>query len=327
MKQDSKIYVAGHTGMVGSALVRRLKNQGYGNIVTRDHKDLDLTDQKATEKFFKEEKPDYVFIAAAKVGGIYANATYPADFIMDNMLIECNVIKSAFASRAKKLMLLGSSCIYPKLCSQPIKEEYLLKGELEPTNEAYAMAKISGIKMCQAYNIQYGTKYISVMPASLYGIGDRFDINNSHVIPAMMMKIYRAKIENKPYVKLWGTGKPLREFLYVDDMADACIYLMNNYSGNDFINIGSGDEISIHDLSETVKNAVGYSGEIIFDTSKPDGTPRRVLDNTKIFSTGWRPLVGFEDGIQKEYEYFLEHIAPDIRKDLQNSLYISAVCR
>lgn len=317
MKQDSKIFVAGHTGMVGSALVRRLKNKGYNDIITRSHKELDLTQQKTTENFFKQEKPDYVFIAAAKVGGIYANATYPADFIMDNMLIECNVIKSAFASRVKKLMLLGSSCIYPKLCPQPIKEEYLLKGELEPTNEAYAMAKISGIKMCQSYNIQHGTKYISVMPASLYGIGDRFDIKNSHVIPAMMMKIYKAKIENKPYVKLWGSGKPLREFLYVDDMADACIYLMNNYSGNDFINIGSGEEISIHDLSETVKNVIGYSGEIIFDTSKPDGTPRRVLDNSKIFSTGWKPAVGFEDGIRREYEYFLEHVAPNIRKETQ----------
>lgn len=308
LEASSRIYVAGHKGMVGSALCRGLSRAGYSNIITRTHGELDLTDQAATEKFFREERPEYVFLAAAKVGGIYANDTYPADFIMENMLIECNVIRSAHANRVKKLMLLGSSCIYPKLCPQPIREEYLLTGELEPTNEAYAMAKISGIKMCQSYNQQYKTKYISVMPASLYGIHDRFDINNSHVIPAMMMKVYRAKLEKSPSVELWGTGTPLREFLYSDDMADACIYLMNNYEGNDFINIGSGNEISIKELAELIRKTAGYQGEIRFDPSKPDGTPRRVLDNTKILSTGWKPRISMEEGLEREYQYFLNEI-------------------
>jgi len=305
MEKNSRIYVAGHTGMVGSAIVRCLKRNGYENIITRTHKELDLTNQAETEKFFNEEKPEYVFLAAAKVGGIYANDTYPADFIMENMLIECNVIRSAFQNKVKKLMFLGSACIYPKLCPQPIKEEYLLTGPLEPTNEAYALAKISGIKMCQAYNKQYGTRYISVMPANLYGITDRFDAYNSHVIPSMMVKFHKAKIENLPYVELWGTGKPLREFLYVDDMAEACLYLMQNYESSELINIGSGKEISIRELAEIIKDVVGYKGEIIFDTSKPDGTPRRVLDNSKIMATGWRPKVDIREGIQKEYEYYL----------------------
>jgi GDP-L-fucose synthase len=312
LEKTSKIYIAGHTGMVGSALLRGLTKLGYSNIVTRTHKELDLTDQVSTEKFFQLEKPEYVFLAAAKVGGIYANSTYPADFIMENMMIECNVIRSAYANKVKKLMLLGSSCIYPKHCPQPIKEEYLLTGELECTNEAYALAKISGIKMCQSYNQQYDTSYISVMPASLYGENDRFDINNSHVIPAMMIKIYRAKMEGKPFVELWGTGKPLREFLYVDDMADACIGLMNHYDGSDFINIGSGDEISIKELAEIIKKTVGYQGDIIFDPSKPDGTPRRVLDNTRILGTGWKPKVKMEEGIRREYQYFLSDILPQL---------------
>ncbi len=312
METNSRIYVAGHTGMVGSALTRGLKRQGYENIVARTHAELDLTDQAATERFFREEKPEYVFLAAARVGGICANSTYPADFIMENMMIECNVIRSAYAGGIKKLMLLGSSCIYPKLCPQPIKEEYLLTGELEPTNEAYALAKISGITMCRSYNTQYGTKYISVMPASLYGLNDRFDFNNSHVIPAMMMKFYRAELEKRPFVELWGTGTPLREFLYTDDMADACISLMNHYEGNDFINIGSGQEISIRELAEIIRKTVGYSGEIVFDPSKPDGTPRRVLDNSKILQTGWRPQVSIEEGIRREYQFFLENIAPGL---------------
>jgi GDP-L-fucose synthase len=310
LENTSKIYIAGHTGMVGSALYRRLTNLGYHNIITRSHDELDLTNQDSTEKFFRDEKPEYVFLAAAKVGGIYANSTYPADFIMENMLIQCNVIRSAYVNNVKKLMLLGSSCIYPKLCPQPIKEEYLLTGELEPTNEAYALAKISGIKMCQSYNQQYGTKYISVMPASLYGINDRFDINNSHVIPAMLMKFYRAKTGKKDYVELWGTGKPLREFLYVDDMADACIYLMNHYEGNDFINIGSGNEISIRQLAEVIQKTVGYQGKIKFNTSKPDGTLRRVLDNARILKTGWEPKISIEEGIMNEYLYFVKHIVP-----------------
>lgn len=313
MDADSRIYVAGHTGMVGSALVRGLRRNGFENIVVRTHGELDLTDQTATAAFFREEKPEYVFLAAAKVGGIYANSTYPADFIMENMQIECNAIRSACENGVKKLMLLGSSCIYPKLCPQPIREECLLTGELEPTNEAYALAKISGIVMCRSYNQQYGTKYISVMPASLYGPNDRFDINNSHVIPAMMIKFYRAKMLKKPFVELWGTGSPLREFLYVDDMADACIYLMNNYEGNDFVNIGSGGEISIRELAELVRSTSGYEGEIRFDHTKPDGTPRRVLDNSKILGTGWKPKVDMSEGIRREYRYFLDHVVPEMQ--------------
>lgn len=308
MDKGSKIYVAGHTGMVGSAIVRSLARQGYTNIVSATHKELDLTSDAQTEAFFERERPEYVFLAAAKVGGIHANDTYPADFIMENMTIQCNVLRSAFKHHVRKLMLLGSSCIYPKKCPQPIKEEYLLTGELEPTNEAYALAKISGIKMCQSYNKQYGTKYISVMPASLYGVNDRFDIENSHVIPSMIIKFHNAKINNSPAVELWGTGTPLREFLYVDDMADACVYLMNNYDGNEFINIGSGQEISIRELAEKIKKTVGYEGKIIFDTSKPDGTPRRVLDNTRIFKTGWKPKVSLDEGIEREYKYYLDNI-------------------
>ncbi|AEY68157.1 GDP-L-fucose synthase [Clostridium sp. BNL1100] len=308
MNKESKIYVAGHNGMVGSAIVRRLQKNGYENILCKSHKELDLTDQSLTDRFFMDEKPDYVFIAAAKVGGIHANNSFPADFIMENMLIECNLIKSAFKYGVKKLLFLGSSCIYPKLCPQPIKEEYLLTGELEPTNEAYALAKISGIKMCQSYNRQYGTRFISAMPASLYGVNDRFDINNSHVIPSMIIKFHEAKINNKPYVELWGTGSPLREFLYVDDMADACLYLMQNYEGNEFVNIGSGKEISIRELAETLKRVTEYTGELVFDTTKPDGTPRRVLDNTKIHKTGWVPLIDMEEGLRREYEYYLKYV-------------------
>lgn len=308
MEKTGRIYVAGHKGMVGSALVRRLNHSGYENIIVKTHSELDLTNQAATDRFFFDETPEYVFLAAAKVGGIHANNTYPADFIMENMLMECNVIRSAFSNNVKKLMLLGSSCIYPKLCPQPIKEEYLLTGLLEPTNEAYALAKISGIKMCQSYNSQYGTNYICAMPASLYGINDRFDINNSHVIPSMIIKIHDAKVSNRPFVELWGTGTPLREFLYVDDMADACIFLMETYVGNDFINIGSGKEISIRDLAEIIRKAIGYQGEILFDSSKPDGTPRRVLDNTKMQATGWKPEIDMEQGIGLEYKYFLKHI-------------------
>lgn len=308
MNKDSKIYVAGHNGMVGSAIVRRLQKNGYENILCKSHRELDLTNQTLTDEFFKDEQPDFVFIAAAKVGGIHANNSFPADFIMENMLIECNLLKSAFKYGVKKLLFLGSSCIYPKLCPQPIKEEYLLTGELEPTNEAYALAKISGIKMCQSYNRQYGTRFISAMPASLYGVNDRFNINNSHVIPSMIIKFHEAKVNNKPYVELWGTGNPLREFLYVDDMADACLYLMQNYEGNEFINIGSGKEISIRDLAETLKKVTEYTGELVFDTTKPDGTPRRVLDNSKIHKTGWVPQIDMEEGLRREYEYYLKYI-------------------
>jgi len=308
MDRESKIYVAGHNGMVGSAIVRCLQNNGYNNIIYRSHAELDLANQAATAEFFEEQKPDYVFLAAARVGGIHANNSYPADFITENLLIECNVIKSAHKNEVKKLMLLGSSCIYPKTCPQPIKEEYLLTGLLEPTNEAYALAKISGIKMCQSYNKQYRTKYICVMPASLYGINDTFNEYNSHVIPSIIIKLHKAKLENIPIVELWGTGTPLREFLYVDDLAEACLSIMQTYDGSDFVNIGSENEISINELAILIKKVIGYSGDIIFDTSKPDGTARRVLHNSKIKETGWRPKINMEEGLRREYKYYLEHV-------------------
>ncbi len=308
MEYKSRIYVAGHTGMVGSAIVRCLQKNGFENIIKRTHKALDLTNQAATEKFFKREKPEFVFLAAAKVGGIHANETYPADFIMENMLMECNAIQSAFRNNVKKLLFLGSSCIYPKMCPQPIKEEYLLTGPLEPTNEAYALAKISGIKMCRFYNRQYKTRYISAMPASLYGIYDRFDTENSHVIPSMIMKIHKAKTEGRPIVELWGTGSPLREFLYVDDMAEACLYLMHKYESSELINIGSGQEISIRELAGIIQKVVGYNGEVVFNPQKPDGTPRRVLDNSMILATGWKPQVEMEQGIRREYEYYMNQV-------------------
>jgi len=308
VEYKSRIYVAGHTGMVGSAIVRCLQKNGFENIIKRTHKALDLTNQAATEKFFKREKPEFVFLAAAKVGGIHANETYPADFIMENMLMECNAIQSAFRNNVKKLLFLGSSCIYPKMCPQPIKEEYLLTGPLEPTNEAYALAKISGIKMCRFYNRQYKTRYISAMPASLYGIYDRFDTENSHVIPSMIMKIHKAKTEGRPIVELWGTGSPLREFLYVDDMAEACLYLMHKYESSELINIGSGQEISIRELAGIIQKVVGYNGEVVFNPQKPDGTPRRVLDNSMILATGWKPQVEMEQGIRREYEYYMNQV-------------------
>ncbi len=311
MNKESKIYVAGHTGMVGSALVRCLNRNGYQNIIYKTHRQLDLTNQSDVDEFFKAENPEYVFTAAAKVGGIYANNTYPADFIMENMLIECNIINSSYKYNVKKLLFLGSSCIYPKTCSQPIKEDYLLTGSLEPTNEAYALAKISGIKMCQAFNKQYGTRFISAMPASLYGINDRFDNFNAHVIPSMLIKFHKAKVDKSPTVELWGTGTPLREFLYVDDMAEACLLLMLNYEGSEFINIGSGNEISIKELAETIKKVVGYEGSLVFDSTKPDGTPRRVLDNSKIEATGWKPQVGIEEGLRREYEYYLNCVVAE----------------
>lgn len=305
MDKDSKIYVAGHTGMVGSAILRNLYKNGYKNIIVRTHAQLDLTDQLATQEFFQTEQPEYVFLAAAKVGGIIANKTYPAEFMTQNLLIECNVIKSAYKNNVKKLMFLGSSCIYPKICPQPIKEEYLLTAPLETSNEAYALAKITGIKMCQHYNTQYGTKFISIMPSSIYGLNDTYDMNNSHVIPALMMKMHSAKEENKPNVQIWGTGTPLREFLYVDDLANACTFLMNHYEDSEPINVGSGKEISIKELAETVKKVIGYEGELIFDVSKPDGTMRKVLDNSKIHNMGWRPNVDFEEGIVIAYHDYL----------------------
>lgn len=307
MNKDSKIYVAGHRGLVGSAIVRNLQSKGYTNIITRTHKELDLTNQEAVRRFFEEEKPEYVFLAAAKVGGIHANNTYPADFIYENLMIECNVIKAAHDYNVKKLLFLGSSCIYPKMAPQPIKEEYLLSGYLEPTNEAYAIAKIAGLKMCQYFKRQYGDNFISCMPTNLYGPNDNFDLQNSHVLPALIRKFHEAKIENKPYVEVWGTGTPRREFLFVDDMADACVFLMENYDGEETVNIGTGEDITIRELAEIIKEVVGYEGELKFDTSKPDGTPRKLLDVSKLNELGWKYKVELIDGIKKTYEWFLKN--------------------
>jgi GDP-L-fucose synthase len=306
MEKNSRIYVAGHNGLVGSAIVRSLHRKGYKNIIGKTHKELELTNQAAVENFFTEEKIEYVFLAAAKVGGIGANNAYPADFIMDNLLIECNVIKSAFNHKVKKLLFLGSSCIYPKLCPQPIKEEYLLTGPLEPTNEAYALAKISGLKMCSYYKEQYGMNFISAMPTNLYGPNDKFDSKDSHVIPAIISKMDAAKRLNKPTVELWGTGTPLREFLFVDDMAEACVYLMENYDGGEHINIGTGQEMSIQNLAKLIKRIVDYKGDIVFDPSMPDGTPRKLLDISKIEKLGWRPKIGLEEGLKITYGSYIK---------------------
>ncbi|MCI8744232.1 MAG: GDP-L-fucose synthase [Lachnospiraceae bacterium] len=306
LDREKKIYVAGHCGLVGSALVRCLEREGFSRIITRTHGELDLTRQADTEAFFAEEKPDYVILAAAKVGGIHANDTCPADFIMKNLQIECNVIESAYKNQVKKLLFLGSSCIYPRECSQPIREEYLLSGYLEKTNEAYALAKIAGLKMCAFYNQQYHTNYISVMPCNLYGINDNFSLENSHVLPALIRKFHEARLSGAPAVTVWGSGTPLREFLNVDDLADACLYLMDHYEGNEFFNVGSGQEIRILELAELVKRVTGYQGEVLLDPSKPDGTPRKVTDISRILSTGWRPKIDLETGIRRTYEWFCE---------------------
>ena len=305
MNRNGKIYVAGHRGMVGSAIVRALEKNGYHNIVIRTHKELDLTRQDAVEAFFAEEKPDYVFLAAAKVGGIVANNEAPADFLYENMILEMNVIHSAFKNNVKKLMFLGSSCIYPRMCPQPIKEEYLLTGALEQTNEAYALSKISGLKYCEYLNRQYHTDYISVMPTNLYGPNDNYHPTHSHVLPALIRRFHEAKVDNLPYVTCWGTGKPLREFLYVDDLADACVFLMNNYSGNETVNLGTGKELTIKELTELVAKVIGYTGGIRWDSSKPDGTPRKLLDVSKLESLGWHYKTELEDGIRLSYQDFL----------------------
>ena len=309
MEKNAKIYVAGHRGLVGSAIVRGLKAKGYTNIIGRTHKELDLMDGVAVEEFFKTEKPEYVFLAAAKVGGIYANSTYPADFIFQNLQIQQNVIGNAFKYNVKKLMFLGSSCIYPKMCPQPIKEEYLLSGYLEETNEGYALAKISGLKMCQFFNKQYGTNYISVMPTNLYGPYDNFSGINSHVMPALIRRFHEAKVNNAPEVVVWGSGTPLREFLYSEDMADACIYLMETYEGNDFFNIGTGKEITIKGLAELIKEVVGYEGKIVWDSTKPDGTPRKLLDVSRLEKAGWKYKMELKDGVKEAYKWFLENCA------------------
>jgi GDP-L-fucose synthase len=306
MKENSRIYVAGHSGMVGSAITRKLKAEGHTHLILKELDELDLLNQKATLDFFEKEKPAYVFLAAAKVGGILANNTYRAQFIYENIQIQNNVIHSAYLTGVKKLLFLGSSCIYPKLAPQPIKEEYLLTGLLESTNEPYAIAKIAGIKMCQAYNDQYGTNFISVMPTNLYGPNDNFDLKTSHVLPALIRKFHEAKIENKPAVEIWGSGSPLREFLHVDDLADACYFLMQTYSGNDFLNIGTGKDIPIKDLALLIKDIVGYKGELTFDASKPDGTPRKLLDVSRLHATGWKEKYSLRDGLTMTYQWYLE---------------------
>lgn len=305
MEKSSKIYVAGHNGLVGSAIVRNLKAQGFENIVTKSREELDLLEQVAVADFFTNEKPEYIFLAAAKVGGIHANNEFPADFIFQNLQIQNNIIHNAYLNGVKKLLFLGSSCIYPRDCQQPIKEEYLLTGELEKTNEAYAMAKIAGIKMCQSYNKQYGTKFISVMPTNLYGPNDNFDLKSSHVLPALLRKFHDAKIENKKEVVMWGTGSPMREFLYVDDLADACVHLMNTYEEDGIVNIGTGEDITIKELSLMIKDVVGFEGEIINDATKPDGTPRKLLDVSKLHSLDWKHKTSLKEGIEKTYEWFL----------------------
>ncbi|ESU22399.1 GDP-L-fucose synthase [Flavobacterium enshiense DK69] len=302
MELHSKIFVAGHRGMVGSAIVANLERKGFTNIIKRTSSELDLRNQKAVADFFEAEKPEYVFLAAAKVGGIVANNTYRADFIYENMMIQNNVIHQSFENGVKKLMFLGSSCIYPKLAPQPLKEDYLLTGLLEETNEPYAIAKIAGIKMCDAYRDQYGCNFISVMPTNLYGLNDNYDLNNSHVLPALLRKFHEAKHNNTPEVTVWGTGTPLREFLHATDMADACVFLMQNYNEKGFVNIGSGKEISIRDLAFLVKDIVGFEGEIIFDTTKPDGTPRKLMDVSKLNDLGWNYSIELKDGIEAVYK-------------------------
>lgn len=307
MNLDAKIYVAGHRGLVGSAIVRNLEAKGYKNIICRTHKELDLTNQEAVRRFFEEEKPEYVFLAAAKVGGIHANNTYPADFIYDNLMIQNNVIKAAHDFKVKKLLFLGSTCIYPKMAPQPIKEEYLLIGSLEETNEAYAVAKIAGLEMCKFFKRQYGDNFISCMPTNLYGPNDNFDLKNSHVLPALIRKFHEAKINNSEVVEVWGTGTPLREFLYVDDMADACVFLMQNYDGEQHVNIGTGEEVSIKELAETVKEVVGFKGELVFNTDMPDGTPRKLTTVDKLHRLGWKHKVSLNEGIKLAYNWFLEN--------------------
>lgn len=301
---SDKIYVAGHNGMVGSAIVRKLKSLGFTNFLLRTSKELDLRNQTEVFDFLQTEKPDYVFLAAAKVGGIVANNTYRGQFLYENLQIQNNVIHGSYLAGVKKLMFLGSSCIYPKLAPQPLKEDYLLTGLLEPTNEPYAIAKIAGIKMCEAYRDQYGCNYISVMPTNLYGPNDNYDLNNSHVLPAMIRKFHEAKLENKPSVELWGTGSPMREFLHANDLAEACVYLMENYNDSTLVNIGTGVDVTIKELAETIKTEVGYEGEIVWNTEKPDGTPRKLMDVSKLNGLGWKHSIDLKDGIAMVYNEY-----------------------
>ena len=307
MNKDDKIYVAGHRGMVGSAIVKKLKKDGFVNILGRSSAELDLTNQAAVYDFFAKEHPDHVFLAAAKVGGIHANSTYPADFIRNNLQVQVNVVEGAYRAGAKKLLFLGSSCIYPKLAPQPMPEDCLLTGPLESTNEWYAIAKIAGIKLCQAYRRQYGFNAISLMPTNLYGVGDNFNLENSHVMPALMRKFHEAKVNKVSEVVVWGTGTPRREFLNVDDLADAALFLMENYDGEEIVNVGVGEDLTIAELAELVKEAVGFTGEIVYDSSKPDGTPRKLLDVTRINGLGWRAKIDLRDGIAETYRWFLDN--------------------
>lgn len=308
MNLNSKIYVAGHRGMVGSALIRKLNEYGYKNIITRTSSELDLIRQSDVETFFEQEKPEYVFLAAAKVGGIHANNTYPAEFLYNNLMIESNIIHSAYKHGVIKLLFLGSSCIYPKYANQPIKEEYLLTGSLEPTNEAYAIAKITGIELCKFYRRQYGCNFISAMPTNLYGINDNFDLESSHVLPALIRKIHEAKVNHQKEIVMWGTGKPKREFLYVDDLADACIHLMNNYNDEMHVNIGTGEDLEIRELVDIISHIIGYDGKISNDLSKPDGTPRKLLDVSLLHSTGWKHKIDLHEGIKRVYNWYLEQL-------------------
>ncbi len=307
--RDARIYVAGHRGLVGSAIWRELERRGFTRLIGRTHAELDLLDGAAVRRFYAHEKPEYVVDAAAKVGGILANDTHPAEFLFQNLQIQNNLIHGAHEAGVHKLLFLGSSCIYPRLAPQPMKEEYLLSGPLEPTNEWYAVAKIAGIKMCQAYRRQYGCDFISAMPTNMYGPNDSYDLQNSHVLPALIRKFHEAKVVKAPTVTCWGTGAPLREFLYADDLARACVFLLEHYSQEQFINVGSGSEVSVRELAETVKQVVGYSGEIVWDASKPDGMPRKLMDSSRLFALGWRPQVSLEAGIRLAYEDFLKRSA------------------
>ena len=308
MELSANIYIAGHRGMVGSAIIRSLRNDGYQNIITRTSKELDLRNQAAVNSFFATEQPEYVFVAAAKVGGIMANNTYRAEFLYDNLIIEANIIHAAYEHKVRKLLFLGSSCIYPKMAAQPLKEDDLLTGLLEPTNEPYAIAKIAGIKLCEAYRDQYGCNFISAMPTNLYGRGDNYHLHNSHVIPAMLRKFHEAKLNNSPFTEIWGSGTPLREFMFADDLGDACLFLMKTYDGKLFVNVGTGSEITIKDLALLIKEVTRYEGDIKFDATKPDGTPRKLMDSTRLHNLGWKHNTSLKEGLEKAYGYFQEEI-------------------
>lgn len=308
MRKEEKVFVAGHRGMVGSAVVRKLQAEGFTHILTRSRSELDLRDKAAVRHFFETEKPDVVVDAAAKVGGIKANSDFPVEFLVQNLEIQNNLITAAADFGTRKLLFLGSSCIYPKFAPQPIKEDSLLSSELEPTNEPYALAKICGIRLCQAYARQYGKNFISAMPTNLYGPNDNFDLQSSHVLPALIRKFHEAKVSNSPTVEVWGSGTPRREFLHADDLADACFYLLQNYDSPEFVNVGFGDDVTIRELAELVKEVVGFAGELVFDASKPDGTPRKLMDSSRLFSTGWKPKIGLREGIQDTYQWFLQNV-------------------